>query len=99
MVGILAAFVVARMNRDPNFVTSQGYVNFHLLGLLDFAVAILTSGLASGAFPALVSDGVTRAPMDVWPQNLFSSFIVPIFIILQLSALFQVRYLRQSNED
>ena len=49
-----------------------------------------------GGFPSLIADGVTSAPMDVWPLNLFPSFFVPIFIILHLSVLLKVRHLRQA---
>ena len=95
-IGLAAAFVVARIERDPSWATSAGLVRYQLLGLLDFVVAVATAGLAAGAFPALIADGVTSAPLDVWPLNLFPSFIVPIFIILHLSVLFKVRHLRQA---
>jgi hypothetical protein len=95
-VGLAAFFVVARIGRDPAWATSAGLVRFHLLGLLDFAVAIATAGLSAGAFPNLIAAGVTSAPMDVWPLNLFPSFIVPIFIILHLSVLLKVRHLRRA---
>ncbi len=94
-IGLAAAFVIARLDRDPAWATSAGLVRFHLLGLLDFAVAIATAGLTAGAFPSLIADGVTSAPLDVWPLNLFPSFIVPIFIILHLSVLLKVRHLRR----
>lgn len=96
LVGLAAFFIVARIDRDPDFVTSTAFVRYHLLGLLDFVGAIITSGLASGAFPALVSGGITAAPMDVWPLNLFPSLIVPAFMIIQISTLLQVRHLRRS---
>ncbi len=96
-IGLAAPFVVARLGRDAVYATSPGLVRFHLLGLLDFAVAVATAGLAAGAFPALIAGGVTSAPMDVWPLNLFPSFGVPIFIILHLSVLLKVRHLRRAT--
>ncbi|MDH3701140.1 MAG: hypothetical protein OEU46_07490 [Alphaproteobacteria bacterium] len=95
-VGITAFFVIRRLDRDANYATSAGFVGFNLLGLTDFIVAIITSGLAAGAYPALIANGATSAPMDVWPLNLFPSFIVPAFIILHLSVLLKVRHLRQA---
>ena len=95
-IGLATPFVIARIGRDSAWVTSTGMVRFHLLGLLDFAVAIATAGLSAGAFPSLIADGVTSAPLDVWPLNLFPSFLVPIFIILHLSVLLKVRHLRRS---
>jgi hypothetical protein len=78
-------------------ITSAGLVRYQYLGLLDFAVAIVTAGLAAGAYPSLTPDGVTSAAMDVWPLNLFPSFIVPIFIILHLTVLLKVRALRRQS--
>ena len=95
-VGLGAVYVVTRLDRDADYAVSAGFLRFHLLGLLDFAVAVGTAGLAAGAFPALIPGGVTSAPMDVWPLNLFPSFGVPIFIILHLTVLFKVRQLRRA---
>lgn len=94
-VGLLAFFVVGKIDRDPDFVTSRGLVGFHLLGLTDFAIAISTSALAAGAFPTLIAGGITSAALDVWPLNIFPSFIVPAFIIAQLSVLLSVREARR----
>ena len=96
-IGLTAPFVVLHLRRDPSYPTSSGLVRFQYLGLLDFAVAIITAGLSAGAFASLTPGGVTSAPMDVWPLNLFPSFIVPIFIILHLTVLLKVRELRQTQ--
>jgi len=95
-IGLVTPLVIARIGRDPAWATSAGMVRFHLLGLLDFAFAFAAAGLAAGALPALIVDGVTSAPLDVWPLNLFPSFIVPIFVILHLSVLLKIRHLRQA---
>jgi len=94
-IGLAAPYVVARFARDPGFATSTALIRYQLLGLLDFAVAIVTAGLSAGAFPALIAGGATSAPMDVWPLNLFPSMIVPIFIILHLTVLLKIRHLRR----
>lgn len=94
-VGFAAFFVVARMDRDPDYATSRGLVWFHIMGLTDFAVAVVTVGLAAGAYPALIGGGVTSAAMDVWPLNIFPSFGVPAFIIVQAAALLKIRHLRR----
>ena len=95
-VGLAAVLVVARLDRDSNYVKTSGFLWFHFLGLSDFAVAIVTAGLSAGAFPELISNGATSAPLDVWPLNVFPSFIVPAFIILHLTVLLKVRELRRS---
>ncbi len=96
-VGLMALYVVTRIDRDPDYATGPAVVGFHLMGLLDFTVAIATAGMAAGAFPGLIATGITSAPLDVWPMNIFPSFIVPVFVILQLSALLKVRALRTSS--
>ncbi len=98
-VGLAAPYIMLRLRSDANYATSKGLVRYHLLGLLDFVVAITTAGLTAGAFPQLITGGITSAPMDVWPLNLFPSFIVPIFIILHLTVLLKVRELRQTQPD
>jgi hypothetical protein len=98
-IGFAAVFIVARMDRDPDYARSRGFIRFHFLGLLDFAVAIITAGLSAGAFPGLISNGITSAPMDVWPLNLFPSFFVPAFIILHLTVLLKVRELRRAVHE
>lgn len=94
-VGLSALYMLYQVDRNIDFARTAVYVRFHLLGLLDFAVAIGTAGLASGAFPGLVAGGLTSAPMDIWPLNLFPSFIVPAFMILQIVALLKVREMRR----
>jgi hypothetical protein len=98
-IGIGAFFMVARMDRDPDYATSPGLVRFHLLGLLDFVAAVATAGLAAGGFPDLTANGITSAPMDVWPLNIFPSFGVPAFIIVHAMVLLKVRNLRRSARD
>ena len=98
-IGVAALFVVKRLERDPDYLTSPGLVRFHLLGLLDFVVAVATAGLAGGAFPDLIANGATSAPMDVWPLNIFPSFLVPAFIIVHATVLLKVRHLRRSAGD
>ncbi len=98
LVGLMAPFVVMRLRKDASYITSAAFTRFHYLGLLDFAIAVVTAGLAAGSFPALIPGGVTSAPMDVWPLNLFPSFGVPIFIILHLTVLFKVRELRRAAQ-
>lgn len=96
-IGLAAPFIVARLRRNPEFASSAGLRRFHYLGLLDFVVAVVTAGLAAGAFPTLAPSGLTSAPMDVWPLNLFPSFMVPMFVILHLTVIFKLRELRRQS--
>jgi uncharacterized BrkB/YihY/UPF0761 family membrane protein len=96
-IGVSAPLVVQAMARRPEFVRGRAFVTFHVLGMFDFFVAGATATLASGAFPSLFSGSPTSAPMEVWPLNLFPAFFVPLFMILHLAVLFQVRSLRKRH--
>lgn len=96
-IGLTAPLMAWTLMRRPNFAASRGFIVWNLLGLLDFAVAGVTSTLASGAVPGLVSGPVTAAPMEVWPLILFPAFIVPLFMMLHLTVLFQVWPRRQAS--
>ena len=85
---------MARLAADQAFVHSRRFAAYHLLGLLDFAMAVTAASLASGSFPAIHAGPLTSAPMEVWPLNLFPSFIVPLFIILHLSVFLKLAALR-----
>ena len=98
LVGLTAPIVVARLARDPAFARSRRFAAYHVLGLLDFAVAVGAASLASGAFPNLLSGPITSAPMEVWPLILFPGFIVPIFIILHLSVFLKLRALGRAAQ-
>lgn len=97
-IGLAAPLVILALRRDPAYATSRGLVRFHYLGLLDFAVAVVAAALTAGSIAAFTPGGVTSAPMDVWPLNLFPSFAVPIFIILHLTVLLKVHALRRQQQ-
>ena len=97
-IGLAAVYVVSRLNAEPEYLLSKGFLRLHYFGMLDFVGALGTAALTSGAVPQLITNGVTSAAMDVWPLNLFPSFIVPCFIILHLCVLLKVRHLRQNEK-
>jgi hypothetical protein len=92
-IGVAAVPVLLALAARPDFARSRAFVTFHLLGMLDFVVAVGAGTLASGIIPALVGGGVTSAPMGVLPLSLIPGFLVPLFTILHLTALFQARRL------
>ena len=93
-MGLTAPLVVLALMRRPEFARSRRFIVWNLLGLFDFVGAAVTSTLASGAFPALSAGPVTSAPLEHWPLILFPAFIVPLFVFMYLSVLFQVWALR-----
>ena len=94
-VGLVAAWMVVNLDKDPNYAYSSGFMRFQFFGMLDFVAALATAALSSGAFPSLISNGLTSSALDVWPLNLFPSFIVPGFIILHLVVLLKIRHARR----
>ncbi len=96
-IGFAAPLIIMRLQNIPNYETSTALVRYHYLGLLDFAVAVITVGITAGSFDFFTPGGLTSAAMDVWPLNLFPSFGVPIFIILHFSVLLKIRELRRQQ--
>lgn len=89
-IGIAAPFVLLTMLRDPGFIRRKRFLVWNLLGLLDFVVAIGAGTLSSGMFQGL-SGTVTAAPMNAWPLSMIPGFLVPIFAMIHLAAIFQAR--------
>jgi hypothetical protein len=96
-IGVAAVPVLLALAARPDFARSRAFVTFHLLGMVDFVVAVGTGTLASGIIPGLVGGGVTSAPMGVLPLSLIPGFLVPLFTILHLTALFQARHLAHAG--
>ena len=95
-IGVTAPWIARALFRNPGFVASRIFAAWNLLGILDLVVAIsvggLTSALASGA-----AGEVTTAPMAQLPLLLIPAYLVPIFVMLHLAALFQAR--RRASTD
>jgi hypothetical protein len=89
-IGIAAPFVLLGLLRDPGFVRRTRFLVWNLLGLLDFVVAIGAGTLSSGMFQGL-SGPVTAAPMNAWPLSMIPGFLVPLFAMMHLAAIFQAR--------
>jgi len=94
-VGIAALWIVAALVRNPAFAASRRFVTFHLLGLLDFVVAVGTGVVSSDAFGLFE---VTTQPMSELPLGLIPGFAVPLFILLHFTALLQARALAKQEK-
>jgi len=99
-IGITAPWIVLGLVRHPSFAASRRYVIWNILGIVDFVVAVSTAVLASGLFPGIsrLIGNVTTAPMSRLPLVLTPAFIVPFFIMLHATALFQSRQLARSGK-
>ena len=89
-IGVTAPWVARALVRRPGFATSRVFVAWNLLGILDLVVAVSVGGrssaLASGA-----AGEVTTGPMAQLPLVLIPGYLVPLFVMLHLAALFQAR--------
>jgi hypothetical protein len=100
-IGFSAPWIVLSLVRNPLFAASRRFVIWNILGIIDFVVAVSTATLSSGAFPgfsALIGN-VTTSPMARLPLVLIPAFMVPLFTMLHLTALFQARELAKSGAE
>ena len=89
-IGVTAPWVTLALIRRPEFLASRTFIVWNLLGIFDFVVAVGTGVLASGVVPAF-APGLTTAAMNAWPLAMIPGFLVPLFAILHLIAIFQAR--------
>jgi hypothetical protein len=87
-IGVTAPWIALALIRRPGFATSSVFIVWNLLGILDLVVAVGSGGLHS----AFASPGeVTTGPMAQLPLVLIPAYLVPLFVMLHLTALFQAR--------
>jgi hypothetical protein len=86
-VGVVAPWLVLHLIRDPAFGASRRFRTWNWLGILDLIVAVSLGG--SLAF--LAHTDVTTAPMAQLPLVFIPAYLVPIYIMLHVSALFRPR--------
>lgn len=91
-IGVTAPWIILALIRQPGFATSKTFLVWNLLGLLDLVVAVSTGALGSGLATGIAGEITTR-PMGELPLLLIPAYLVPVFIMLHLTALFQVRRL------
>jgi hypothetical protein len=91
-IGLTAPWVALALARRPAFAASRLFVIWNLLGMLDLINAVGTATinqlLETGA-----AGEVTVAPMAQLPLLLVPAYLVPLFFIGHLTALFQARRL------
>ena len=89
-IGLTAPWLALILARRPAFAASGLFVLWNLLGILDLIAAVGTATinqiLATGA-----AGEVTVAPMAQLPLLLVPAYLVPLFFIWHLTALFQAR--------
>ena len=95
-IGVTAPWVILALIRRPSFAASKPFVVWNLLGVLDLVVAVGTGALSSGLALGVAGE-VTTGPMAQLPLVLIPGYLVPVFIMLHLTALFQARRLAASG--
>jgi hypothetical protein len=88
-IGLTAPWIVMALIQRPGFEANRLFIWWNLLGILDLVVAVTTGVISNGLAPGLVGE-ITTAPMALLPLVLVPAYFVPIFVMLHLTALFQV---------
>ena len=89
-VGVAAVFVLyAMMTGAPGWRRRVWWLN--VMGLVDFAGAVVTGVLSSNTALGLFADGAPRAEMGALPLSLIPTFAVPMWIIIHMISLLQLR--------
>jgi hypothetical protein len=89
-VGLAAPFVVMAMVRGaPSWRRRVLWLN--IAGLVDFAGAVGTGVLTSNTSLGLFATGVPQVSLGALPLSLVPTFAVPLWIILHMMSLLQLR--------
>jgi len=94
-IAVTAPWVLVALIRQPSFAASKTFVVWNVLGILDLVVAVGTGALVATG----VTGEVTTGPMAQLPLVVIPAYLVPIFIMLHLAALFQVRRVAESLSE
>ena len=97
-VGICAPWIVLGLLRHPSFATSQRFVIWNVMGIIDLVVAVSLGALCSGFLPGITGN-VTTSPMAQLPLVFIPAYLVPLFIMLHFTALIQTRRLARSKKS
>jgi hypothetical protein len=89
-VGITAPALALSLARDPAVAQGRRFVVWNLLGVLDLVVAVSMGAVGSGFISGFAPE-VSTTPMSQMPLVLIPAYLVPLFVMLHLTALFQVR--------
>jgi hypothetical protein len=89
-IGLTAPWLIVALSRRPEFASSRTYIVWNLLGMLDLIVAIGMGAIGSFLM-VTTNETVTTAAMAQLPLVLIPAYLVPLFFMLHLTALFQAR--------
>jgi len=90
-IGLSAPLILVALNRNPNFGASKTFVAWNVLGLLDLVVAVTIGAIGPRLLASDQVGAVNTSAMAHLPLVLVPAYLVPMFIIFHLTALFQAR--------
>ena len=94
IAGMVAPWMMLGLIRSREFVRGKSFLAWNLFGMLDLVTAVSLGGLAS---MLTNGSGITTRPMAQLPLALIPAYLVPIFFMLHLTALFQRKQLAASS--
>jgi hypothetical protein len=97
-VGFCAPWIVLGLTRRPSFATSQRFVIWNVMGIIDLVVAVSLGTICSG-FLRGITGNVTTGPMAQLPLVFIPAYLVPLFIMLHFTALSQARRIARSKKS
>lgn len=80
-------------------VARRWVLAWNSFGLADFVVAVSVGVASSSPVLAALSEGVTGAPMQVFPLILIPGFFVPLYVITHVIVFLQLRRQRGVTVD
>jgi hypothetical protein len=99
-VGVTAPWILLKLVHNSSFAASRRYVMWNIFGIIDFIVAVSMGVLSSGFFPGIarLNGNITTSPLAHLPLILIPAYMVPLFIMLHCTALFQARQLARADK-
>jgi len=97
-IGFAAPWIVLGLVRDPAFALSRKFAIWNIMGIVDLVVAVSLGAICSGVFPGITGN-VTTSAMAQLPLVLVPAYLVPLFIVLHVTALTQAQRLARAGKS
>ena len=92
-IGLTAPWILVALNRNGNFASSKTFLAWNLFGLLDLVLAVTIGAIGPRLLVSNQVGAVDTSVMAHLPLVLVPAYLVPMFIVFHLTALFQARRL------
>lgn len=98
IIGASAPWLVVALTRVSGFAVSRWFVLWNILGILDLVVAVSMGAIVSASATGVPGE-ISTAPMGQLPLVVIPAFLVPLFVMLHASAVFQARRLKLLHDS